>query len=346
MDDKHRLSDAPRNIFQELRHFVAELNPTETSEAALELIDNLETQVTQWSTARHIENQDLREKLEQSKQMAFADPVTGLSNRRLFDQRLLEEWIKSVRTKAPLGLLLIDVDSFKAFNDSYGHAAGDACLRKIATVIKRAVDRPDDLPCRYGGDEFAVILPQTDEAGARRKADAIRSVIASSEFTERGTTRAFQVSVSVGVASMAGSRDFSQTDLISAADAALYRAKDLGRNAVVGGSNRDCQPRIVDPPALGCINKLSFKQLDQEIVCSSDHVQLVAEGKRFTGLVLAVDDHLMIQSVGRGKAVVHDFAKLSHKPVIGEMICVMYHKQRALVVDLILHRQHSRGYDR
>src|ERR1700694_4306981 len=118
MDDKHRLSDAPRNIFQELRHFVAELNPTETSEAALELIYNLETQVTQWSTARRLENQDLREKLEQSKQMAFADQVTGLANRRLFDKRLLEEWKKAALNNTPLGLLLIDVDRFKAFNDS------------------------------------------------------------------------------------------------------------------------------------------------------------------------------------------------------------------------------------
>src|SRR6202011_1853508 len=134
MDDNHQVPpDTLRNIFRELRRFVAELHPAETSKAALELIDNLETQVNQWSTARHIENQDLREKLEQSKQMAFADQVTGLSNRRLFDKRLLEEWVKAARTNAPLGLLLIDVDRFKDFNDSYGHAAGDACLRKIPT---------------------------------------------------------------------------------------------------------------------------------------------------------------------------------------------------------------------
>jgi diguanylate cyclase (GGDEF)-like protein len=166
--------------------------------------------------------------------LAGQDSLTGLANRRAFDEALAREHLRSRRGKTPLGLIMIDVDHFKRFNDLYGHLAGDDCLRCVGAAIGEAVLRPGDVAARYGGEEFAVLLPGTDEAGAAVAAERIRKAIL--DLTIRHTANPNEiVTVSAGVASLS-CVDIEADRLIEAADLALYRAKDSGRNAVMCAS--------------------------------------------------------------------------------------------------------------
>ena len=120
------------------------------------------------------EQKDLQEKLAA---LATSDGLTGIANRRHFDERLAEEWARAKRDGTPLSLLLADVDHFKKFNDQYGHQAGDACLRALARILSAQVRRPADVAARYGGEEFALLLPNTDAAGCARVGERIRNAI-------------------------------------------------------------------------------------------------------------------------------------------------------------------------
>ena len=175
--------------------------------------------------------------------LARFDALTGVANRRHFDERMAQEFSRAARDKTPLALLMIDVDHFKRFNDLHGHQAGDACLARIAQAILASVRRPADLVARYGGEEFAVILPGTNAEGATQRAEAIRKKIETLEITRPGTAIINRITVSVGMASVSpletaasiGSSSMSlpsPTKLIAAADAALYRVKNDGRNRV------------------------------------------------------------------------------------------------------------------
>jgi diguanylate cyclase (GGDEF)-like protein/PAS domain S-box-containing protein len=166
--------------------------------------------------------------------LAGQDSLTGLANRRAFDEALAREHLRSRREKTELGLIMIDVDHFKRFNDLYGHLAGDDCLRCVGAAIGEAVLRPGDLAARYGGEEFAVLLPDTDEAGAAIIAERIRQAIVGLGIRHTANPNAI-VTISAGVASLSCA-EIEADRLIEAADHALYRAKDLGRNAVVRGS--------------------------------------------------------------------------------------------------------------
>ena len=174
--------------------------------------------------------QQLEEANRKLAQISYLDAVTEVSNRRSFEEELTMEWRRSTRTGSRLSLLMIDIDSFKAFNDSAGHQAGDECLKKIAAVIDEGVRRAGDVVARYGGEEFAVLLPDTDLAGASALAERIRAAVEERNVFHPATGRA--VTVSVGVATASGRDDGQPSQLVRAADAALYRAKRDGRNLV------------------------------------------------------------------------------------------------------------------
>jgi diguanylate cyclase (GGDEF)-like protein len=163
-------------------------------------------------------------------QQSLTDALTGVPNRRAYDQKLTEEVARAKRTRAALSLLLIDVDLFKPFNDTFGHPAGDAALQSMARVLQASL-RPYDFLARYGGEEFAIILPATDLAEAVTVAERVRVLVAHSEFPHRKFT------ISIGVARLDPDREAKT--LVQAADDGLYRAKANGRNRVGVGEVKD-----------------------------------------------------------------------------------------------------------
>ncbi len=172
--------------------------------------------------------------IEQNKelrQIASVDQLSQLSNRREFDERLKEEVKRAIRERKEMSLIMIDIDHFKTFNDSYGHMAGDACIKQVAACIGRHISRPADVAARYGGEEFAVLLPHTAEQAAFELADDIRKAIANTPFKlEEGNQ--ITVTASFGVASLNPTSTADGSELIKSADDALYSAKHAGRNRV------------------------------------------------------------------------------------------------------------------
>jgi diguanylate cyclase (GGDEF)-like protein len=165
------------------------------------------------------------------RELANADALTGLANRRAFDERLEEEWHRAVTQAQPLALLLIDVDLFKSYNDIYGHIGGDECLRCIAKVIANTLQGKADVAARFGGEEFAVILPDTTLESAVRVAENVRQAVAAMKVPHSGNQLGIQT-ISVGVAAGVPDRNAPLISLLTASDHALYRAKYLGRNRV------------------------------------------------------------------------------------------------------------------
>jgi diguanylate cyclase (GGDEF)-like protein len=168
---------------------------------------------------------------EQMALLSLKDPLTGVANRRRFDEVLAREWARARRQHSSLALLFIDVDHFKAYNDHYGHQAGDDCLRAVAFVLEDAGRRPGDLVARYGGEEFVLLLPDTQTLGAADAAARIRSFLAQASLPHAAVTRG-QVTVSIGVALCTPSDALSPADLLAVADQAVYRAKARGRDAI------------------------------------------------------------------------------------------------------------------
>lgn len=167
---------------------------------------------------------------EKMSELVLTDPLTGLANRRHFDQTLASEWDRAAREKHPLAVIMVDIDHFKAYNDSRGHAAGDECLKAVATALRGHCTRPGDLVCRWGGEEFAVILPGTDASGAGHVARALVEVVRALGL-EHGKSEASPcVTISAGAASAMPCDDGSAAALVEKADAALYAAKQAGRN--------------------------------------------------------------------------------------------------------------------
>ncbi len=186
-------------------------------------------------TAARLAEQKLSELNRQLETLARVDGLTGLMNRRAFDETLEAEFRQSVRNGTPLSLLLIDVDRFKAFNDAYGHPAGDACLKAVADVLAQSIRRPLDRCARHGGEEFALILPETPIDGALRVAEVIRDGLMAVGIPHVDSDTG-NLTVSVGAATFAGGNSGTAIkDLIGSADAALYEAKAAGRNRVSAG---------------------------------------------------------------------------------------------------------------
>lgn len=172
------------------------------------------------------------------RQMAFIDGLTGVFNRRHFDERLQQEWLRALRNGTPLSLLLIDLDCFKRYNDRYGHQAGDDCLRRVAQALQLGLHRPGDLLARYGGEEFACILPETEAAGALELAHKLCQQVHGLGIEHLDAPDGRHASISVGVAGRprmaagggaVGLSDDTAAALLARTDRQLYRAKDAGR---------------------------------------------------------------------------------------------------------------------
>ncbi|KAA0581684.1 PleD family two-component system response regulator [Azospirillum sp. Sh1] len=164
--------------------------------------------------------------------LSFLDGLTGIANRRRFDETMAREWRRCARSHLPLSLVILDVDHFKAYNDQYGHQAGDECLRIVAEVLAERARRPSDLVARYGGEEFVCLLPETDGPGAARVAEGFRAAVAERRIPHAQSPVAPYVTISLGVATVIPSLDSSPEKLAEMADQLLYRAKRTGRNRV------------------------------------------------------------------------------------------------------------------
>ncbi len=175
----------------------------------------------------------------QLQKLAIQDSLTGVANRRHFEQTLNREWQRLTREQKPLSLVLCDVDFFKKYNDTYGHPAGDACLKEIAKVMTRTSKRPADLVARYGGEEFAIILPDTSDRGALFVADTIRQQVEKLKLPHQKSPISTYVTLSMGVATQVPSPHQNIHHLIQQADRALYQAKTQGRNQVNLFSSKD-----------------------------------------------------------------------------------------------------------
>ncbi|MBB2931136.1 two-component system chemotaxis family response regulator WspR [Paraburkholderia silvatlantica] len=180
---------------------------------------------------RRSQQELLRANLE-LRRLTHSDGLTGLSNRRYLDEFLSAEWKRAERERTEISLLMIDVDYFKPYNDTYGHVAGDNVLRSVATTIRREIRQPRDLVARFGGEEFAVVLPGTGSAGARLLAEKMRRDVAGLALPHVGSAVSEHLTISIGVATLTPAPGLAETALIEEADAALYRAKRDGRNRV------------------------------------------------------------------------------------------------------------------
>jgi diguanylate cyclase (GGDEF)-like protein len=178
-------------------------------------------------------NERLAEMNLELERLAVTDSLTGLANRRSFNTFLADEWRRAIRQDNYFAVLMVDIDHFKAYNDNYGHLAGDVCLQKIAMSLQAVVHRTGDLVARYGGEEFVIVLPDTNVEGALLLAQAVHGQIAELALSHQASPVHRQVTVSVGVAVEKASAAVTAAQLVAKADAALYRAKETGRNRTV-----------------------------------------------------------------------------------------------------------------
>ena len=174
----------------------------------------------------------LKAKTDLLEKLASLDGLTEIPNRRAFDSALERQFNQAKRTNTPLSLLIMDIDNFKLFNDHYGHPMGDDCLRRVANALTRQTQRPEDLVARLGGEEFSILLPNTDNFGAAMRAEKYRLAIENLKIHQANNSPLPYVTVSVGVGTVIAHTHDSVQGLLQAADDALYRAKRQGRNQV------------------------------------------------------------------------------------------------------------------
>ena len=207
----------------------------------------LEEKVTERTQELEIKNRQLEQEIQERKiieqalqkvnqkleRLVNVDGLTGVSNRRHFDDYLAREWRRLKREQQPLSLILCDVDHFKLYNDSYGHLQGDDCLRQVAQTIAQVLNRPADLIARYGGEEFALILPNTDLLGAQEVAKKVQQAIRELKLPHKSSQTSQFVTISMGIGSQIPNQDQPVEDLISTTDQALYQAKAQGRDRIM-----------------------------------------------------------------------------------------------------------------
>lgn len=192
--------------------------------------EELENQVQKRTEELMIVNEELR-------RISFMDGLTGIANRRYFDEILEREWQRSKRENTSLALIMLDVDFFKNYNDAYGHIAGDECLKRIAEVLKTTAKRPTDLVVRYGGEEFAIVLPDTDVQGARVVGERVRSGVEKLGIQHKMSPISKVVTASIGISVVVLAKETLPITMIAAADEALYQAKQSGRNQIKVAEN-------------------------------------------------------------------------------------------------------------
>lgn len=191
---------------------------------AMQRIIQMRTSLVVLARKLDVANQELM-------RLSARDGLTGIPNRRLFDEYIAREWRRARRGSTSMALLMCDVDHFKRYNDTYGHQAGDDCLRQVANAIQRCMERAADVVARYGGEEFAVVLPETQIGGALFMAEKIRHAIHALHIPHSASPFG-HITLSIGIAAMAPGDSDEFEQLIEAADQALYHAKDDGRDRV------------------------------------------------------------------------------------------------------------------
>lgn len=177
-------------------------------------------------------NEQLLSANQRLRNMAEMDGLTGLANRRRFDEAIQKEWKRAIRKAAWISLAMVDIDNFKMFNDTYGHQKGDECLKAVAQALQKSLNRPYDLAARYGGEEFVVLLPDTEMTGAQDVADKIQKEVESLNMEHKASSFG-RVTFSMGIASIIPDNKITPGELVEWADKALYRAKSEGRNRIV-----------------------------------------------------------------------------------------------------------------
>lgn len=197
-------------------------------------LEKVQQQLTVYSQALEIKVAERTRALEKAnqelKRLAFLDGLTEIANRRYFDDYLLQQWQILSQAQQPLALILADVDLFKSYNDIYGHQSGDACLKQVAQALDQVLNRPTDLAARFGGEEFAIVLPYSDLKGAEQIAEIILTTVRELALPHEGSSVSKWVTLSLGVSRIFPYADSSPDTLISTADQALYKAKQTGRN--------------------------------------------------------------------------------------------------------------------
>jgi diguanylate cyclase (GGDEF)-like protein len=176
---------------------------------------------------------------EELRQMSMKDGLTGIANRRSFDERLAVELRRGLRSQAPLSLLMMDIDHFKQYNDHHGHFQGDDCIRAVAATLENVVSRASDLVARYGGEEFAILLPETDAEAAVQVAQTCLHAVAALAMPHENSPIGAFVSLSIGVCTVLVAPDTTPATLITRADQALYQAKRAGRNRICHAPSAD-----------------------------------------------------------------------------------------------------------
>jgi diguanylate cyclase (GGDEF)-like protein len=215
--------------------------------ASLRLNHEIDRRKARENEITEIANQ-LRDLTQVLMKLSLIDPLTGVANRRAFDQTTDQEFKRAKRSKKAISILLFDVDHFKLYNDHYGHPAGDLCLRTLAQEVQSTIKRPGDMLARYGGEEFAIVLPETDVQGAFVIADRILKGIEKLGIRHEYNSVAPVVTVSVGAATFNGYvADFSAEMLVEMADKALYEAKRQGRNRQATLNTEIISPFSIEP---------------------------------------------------------------------------------------------------
>lgn len=167
--------------------------------------------------------------------LSYRDSLTNVSNRRMFDTIMEREWADAQRNKTPLSLILLDIDYFKQYNDHYGHIHGDECLKQVAELLSKAATRPRDFLARFGGEEFVLVLPETNAESARKIAERCRDFISQAQIPHIKSFIGNHLTVSLGVATMVPERGQESIAFLREVDRRLYQAKQQGRNCIVDG---------------------------------------------------------------------------------------------------------------
>lgn len=259
---------------------------------------------------------ELKQSRDALKGLSYTDALTGLANRRRFDSALEMEWQRSMRSQRPVSMLMVDVDHFKLYNDRLGHGDGDVCLRKVAQALQSIAQRTDDLMARFGGEEFACVLPDTDVEGALRIAAMAQEAVRALAIPHPASPVASVVTVSIGVSGLVAEVGTPQALLIESADRALYRAKRLGRNRIERADSG--QPLAPDSPASPVTLPLSVAVPTSE----DPYVLLVEDDARMAMLLAGRLEALgtRVKRVAHAQAALEEIAHSTPDLILSDVV--------------------------